>query len=48
MQYFNEALRYRVSQKFVQYIRFRELAEIAYQLIDIYLDILPTICSVPV
>jgi hypothetical protein len=41
-------LSYRVSQKSVQYIRFREqaeIAQIAYQLTDIYLDILLTSCS---
>jgi hypothetical protein len=39
---------YKVSQKSLQPIRFRELAEIIYQLINIYLDILSTICITPV
>jgi hypothetical protein len=39
---------YNLSQKSLQYLRFHELAEIAYQFIDIYLDIPPTICNASV
>jgi hypothetical protein len=41
-------LLYSMSEKFLRYVRFREPAEIAYQLIDIYLDILLIICNAPV
>jgi hypothetical protein len=38
----------RVSHESLWYIRFRELAEIAYQLTGIYLDMLHTICFAPI
>jgi hypothetical protein len=36
-------MRYRVVQKSVQLTRFRESADIAYQIMDIYLHVLPLI-----
>jgi hypothetical protein len=40
--------KYMVVQKSLRLTRFREPAEIAYQITGLYLDVLPFICSMPV